>query len=109
MAEPPVVRISILRMSAEAFPKLRDEMIAAQAVLEPGIRALPGFVDFFAGDDPATFSMTNVSVWRTLEDARRLDSFQPMLDLARKFIALGANFERPVMNYATLWRLRGAD
>ncbi len=109
MAELPVVRISILRMSAEAFPRLRDEMIAAQAALEPGIRAMPGFIDFFAGDDPATSSMTNVSLWRTLEDARQLDHFQPMLELGRKFVDLGATFERPVMNYAPLWRLSTAD
>jgi hypothetical protein len=29
-----------------------------------------------------------------------------MLDLGKEFVAKGANFERPIMNYATLWQLR---
>ena len=28
--------------------------------------------------------MTNVSVWDTVADARQMDTFQPMLDLARR-------------------------
>jgi hypothetical protein len=35
-----------------------------------------------------------------------MERFQPMLDLAKRFA--GATFERPIMNYATLWQL-GAD
>jgi hypothetical protein len=29
-----------------------------------------------------------------------------MLDLGKEFAAKGATFERPIMNYATLWQLR---
>ena len=109
MAELPVVRVSILRMTAELFPRLKEEMAVAQAVLEPGIRAMSGCLDFFAGADAATTSLTNVSIWRTLDDARQLDSFEPMLELGRKYVAMGVTFERPIMNYATLWRLEGPD
>jgi len=34
-----------------------------------------------------------------------MDSFQPMLDLGKAFSIKGATFERPIMNYATLWQL----
>jgi hypothetical protein len=39
-----------------------------------------------------------------LEHARQLDHFQPMLDAGKRFAAAGASFERPIMNYATMWR-----
>ena len=51
--------------------------------------------------------MTNVSLWRTLDDARQMDRFEPTPELGRRFSAQGATFERPIMNYATLWRLQG--
>jgi hypothetical protein len=105
VTELPVVRVSIFRCARDAFPRLRDELRASEAVLAEGIRAMRGGIDFFAGADEATSSFTNVSVWETLEDARQLDGFGPMLELGRRFTAMGATFERPIMNYATLWRL----
>lgn len=100
----PVVRVSILRCDAARFDRLRAMMAEAEAVLRPGIEAMPGFLAFYAGADEATHSMTNTSVWETLEDAQRLDRFEPMLGLGRRFAAEGTAFERPIMNYATLWR-----
>jgi hypothetical protein len=34
-----------------------------------------------------------------------LDTFQPMLDLGKVFVTNGAEFERPIMNYASLWEI----
>jgi hypothetical protein len=31
-----------------------------------------------------------------------------MLDLGKPFIAKGATFERPIMNYGTLWEVEGS-
>jgi hypothetical protein len=45
-------------------------------------------------------------VWTTLAHARQMDAFQPMLDLGKAFVARGATFERPIMNYETLWQLK---
>jgi len=80
-------------------------MAAADPILRPGIEALPGLLAFYAGADEATSSLTNVSMWTDLASAKQLDSFQPMLDLGKVFAAKGATFERPIMNYATLWQL----
>ena len=80
-------------------------MTAADPVLRPGIEAMRGLLAFYAGADEATSSLSNVSIWSTLADAKQLDTFQPMLELGKTFSAKGATFERPVMNYSTLWQL----
>ena len=100
----PVVRVSIVRCDAGKFALLRSMMLEAEAVLRPGIEAMPGLLAFYAGADEATLSLTQTSVWDTLEHARQLDTFQPMLDEGKRWVAEGATFERPIMNYASLWR-----
>lgn len=100
----PVLRVSILRCPAELFPEVRRMMQDAEPILRPGMEALPGFLSFYAGADEAASSLTNVSFWTSLEAAKQMDSFQPMLDLAKPFMEMGATFERPIMNYATLWQ-----
>lgn len=104
----PIVRVSILRCPAERFAELRQMAMEADSALRPGIEAMPGLLAFYFGADEATSSLTNVSLWTSLEAARQLDTFQPMLDLAKPFAAKGATFERPIMNYATLWQLQGS-
>ena len=104
----PVVRVSILRCPPERFAELRQMAMEADRVLRPGIEAMVGLLSFYFGADEATSSLTNVSLWTSLEAAKQLDAFQPMLDLAKPFAAKGATFERPIMNYATLWRLTGS-
>jgi hypothetical protein len=104
----PVVRVSILRCEPERFAELRQMMMDADPVLRPGIEAMPGLLGYYAGADEATSSLTNVSLWTGLDAAKQMDTFQPMLELGKAFAAKGATFERPIMNYATLWQLRGS-
>ena len=104
----PVVRVSILRCAPDRFAELRQMAADADPILRPGIEAMPGLLAFYFGADEATSSLTNVSLWTSLEAAKQLDTFQPMLDLGKPFIAKGATFERPIMNYATLWELTGS-
>ncbi|AID33485.1 hypothetical protein ACVILI_000861 [Mesorhizobium sp. USDA 4775] len=99
-----VLRVSILRCDAAKFASLREMMVDAEAELRPGIEALPGLLVFYAGADEATSSLINTSMWDTLEHARQLDTFQPMLDAGKRFVAEGARFERPIMHYTSLWR-----
>ena len=100
----PVVRVSIVRCDATKFALLRRMMLDAEAVLRPGIEAMPGLLAFYAGADEANSSLTQTSVWDTLEHARQLDTFQPMLDEGKRFVAEGARFERPIINAGSLWR-----
>ena len=81
-------------------------MIEADKVLRPDIESMRGLLAFYAGADEATSSLSNVSLWVDLEAAKQLDRFQPMLDLGKQFVAKGAVFERPLMNYMTLWQLQ---
>jgi hypothetical protein len=104
----PVVRVSILRCPPEHFAELRQMAVDADPVLRPGIEAMAGLLAFYFGADEATSSLSNVSLWTSLEAATQLDTFQPMLELAKPFAAKGATFERPIMNYATLWQLTGS-
>lgn len=104
----PVVRVSILRCAPERFTELRQMAAEAESVLRPGIEVMDGLLSFYFAADEATSSLTNVSLWTSLEAAKQLDTFQPMLDLAKPFIEKGATFERPIMNYATLWQLKGS-
>jgi hypothetical protein len=101
----PIVRVSVLRCQPQQFAELKKMMAESIAVLGPGIRQMRGLIHFYAGEDEAVTSLTNVSVWRTLEDAKQLDTFQPMLDLGKVFASKGATFERPIMNYASLWEI----
>lgn len=100
----PVLRVSILRCDAAKFAFLRETMLEVEAALRPGIEAMPGLINYYAGADEATLSLINASTWDTLEHAKQLDTFQPMLDAGKRFAAEGARFERPIMNYTSLWR-----
>jgi hypothetical protein len=101
----PIVRVSILRCAPDQFAKFERMMAEAEAVLTPGIRKMNGCRAYFAGADQATSSLTNVSLWDTINDAQQMDRFKPMLELGKRFADEGATFERPIMNYATLWKL----
>ena len=102
-----VVRVSILRCEPSGFEQMRKMLVEAAPVLRPGIEAMPGLLAYFAGADEATHSLTNTSLWDTLEHAQEMDHYQPMLDAAKRFSAAGATFERPIMNYTTMWRFGG--
>ena len=104
----PVIRVSIMRCAPEKFTEFQQMTIEIDSVLRPGIEAMPGLINFYAGADEATSSLAQVSIWKTLDDAKQLDTFQPMLDLGKTFAQKGATFERPIMNYLTLWQVRGS-
>ncbi len=100
-----VVRISRGSFAPEQYDAVRSRLDAAQNSLIPAIRQLHGCVHYFAAIDRESSSMVNVSVWQTLADARQMQSLAPMLALAEEFTREGVRFERPVVNYETLWEI----
>jgi len=84
---------------------VRDRLAHAQSSLVPAIEALHGCLHFWAGADPASNTMVNISVWATLDDARQMETLAPMLALASEFASLGVQFERPITNYQSLWEI----
>ena len=99
-----IVRISVIRCEQERFDRIRALMVEVERALRPGIEAMPGLLGFYAGADEAAHSLNNTSIWDSLEHAQQLDHFQPMLDAGKQFVAEGARFERPIMNYLDLWK-----
>jgi hypothetical protein len=100
-----VVRVGFIRCKPELFGQIRQMMQDSLPVLEPGIKRLPGLIHFYAGENEADLSFTNVSIWTSMEAARQMDSFEPMLNLARQFTAAGATLIRPIINYAQQWEI----
>jgi hypothetical protein len=99
-----VVRVSILNIPADRLVELQSEMTAAEAALS-GIKQLRGLKMYFVGVDADAGQFTNVSVWDTVDDAKQMSSFQPMLDLAARFAAVeGVSFVRPIANFSELWK-----
>jgi hypothetical protein len=100
----PVIRISIGRFDAALVGEVEAKLLASKERLESGVRALGGNLGYFVGIDHANNAMHNVSVWQTVADADRMTGFEPMIKLAAEFIAMGVRFERPIMNFDTLWQ-----
>ncbi|MCR6479454.1 hypothetical protein NU688_25070 [Variovorax sp. ZS18.2.2] len=101
----PVLRLSRGAFPAENYATVRDRLEQAQASLVPAIKALQGRLHFWAGADPASNTMVNISVWATLDDAKQMETLAPMLALASEFVAIGVQFERPITNYQSLWEI----
>ena len=98
----------VIRISRGKFPPDRFEDIAARLrrsgdVLIPSIRQLPGVLDYYAAIDQTSATMVNVSVWDNLSHAQQMSTFGPMLALAQEFQAAGVEFERPIINYDSVW------
>ena len=45
-----------------------------------------------------------MSVYDSEDDAKQVNEFRPMLDLAGKSLALGAVFSRPIPDFRVLWQ-----
>ena len=102
-SKPLTVRVALVRCDPDNFQLISDKMEKSEKALRPGIEAMPGLLSFYAGADADTLTLTNVSIWDSVEHAKQLDTFEPMVALAREFIADGGRPERPVMNHTMQW------
>jgi hypothetical protein len=101
----PVVRISRGSFPPESYQTVKERLDAARKTLVPPIKKLRGLLHYYVGIEPESNTMINVSVWKTLADARQMETVQAMRDLAGEFTAMGVTFERPILNYETLWQI----
>jgi hypothetical protein len=100
-----VVRVSRAVVDTRRFERAAAFIRDSQAVLAPAIRQMRGCLHYYAGADPVSNTLINVSVWQTMEDAKQMDALRVMQELAREGTALGIVFERPVCNYETSWEM----
>jgi hypothetical protein len=100
-----IVRISRGSFSSEQYETVRRRLDSAQQTLVPAIRRLAGCLHYFVAIDRDSSSMVNVSVWRSLADAQQMQTLAPMLALAEEFTREGVHFERPIINYETVWQI----
>lgn len=100
-----VVRISLGRFAASNYTTVRKLLDESKVSLIPAIRALNGNLFYYVGIDQENSTMTNVSVWSSLDDAKQMASLPAMLALAKTFTEQGVNFERPITNHETLWSI----
>jgi hypothetical protein len=103
-------RSGVVRLSRASFPPasyedVKRRLAAAQETLIPAIRALEGCIHYVAAIDRESSSMLNVSLWRSPADAQQMQTLAPMLALAEEFTRAGVVFERPIVNYETLWEI----
>jgi hypothetical protein len=101
----PIVRISRGSFAPNDYEKVQLKLTESQKQLVPAIKNLNGLLHYYAGVDSVSNTMINVSVWQTLEAAKQMETLAPMLALAKDFTQIGVNFERPIINYHTVWEI----
>jgi quinol monooxygenase YgiN len=99
------VRISKGQYNPELHAEVTSRLDASSESLVPAILAMPGCLSYWVGSDQSSNTMVNVSVWDSLEHAQAMASLPQMAALAKEFIQLGVEFERPIVNYEVLWQL----
>ena len=99
------VRISKGRYRPELHAEVTSRLEASSNSLVPAISAMAGCHSYYVGAEESSCTMINVSVWDTLEHAQAMGALPEMASLAKDFIALGVEFERPIINYSVLWQL----
>lgn len=99
------VRISRGAFNPDDYDRIAKLLDESRLRLDPSIRRLEGCLHYWAGIDGSSNTMVNVSVWRSLNEAREMETLTEMKLLADEFTRLGVRFERPINNYEVLWEI----
>jgi hypothetical protein len=100
----PVVRVSKGRFDSNNLAEARRVLADSEEPLREQLEALNGLRHYYVGIDEERGSVTNVSVWDSLADARQMDTLQPMLAQRPVLEAAGVSFEA-ITNHETLWTI----
>jgi hypothetical protein len=102
MEQSVVVRISRGSFQAAQLQEVFDALNEWRSRLEPALRGLNGLIHYYVAVDETTFSLTNVSVWQTLENAKQMETLAVMQAQRQVFVDLGVEFDL-IRNHTTLW------
>jgi quinol monooxygenase YgiN len=101
---------AIVRISIGYFqPKQADQVESMlnnefKNMLVPAIKKLKGNLGYYVAIDKEKNAMTNVSFWRTKEDALQMATLKEMLAMKTTFESLGLRFIE-ITNHQVLWKL----
>jgi quinol monooxygenase YgiN len=99
-----VVRISLGSFELERAEEVEQRLAESEQSLRPAIERLAGNCGYYVGIDRKSGTMTNISLWESLEDAQRMATLPEMLALRSTFEELGVRFQ-PITNHNIPWRL----
>ena len=100
-----VVRVSRASFDPAAADEWERRLAGSGQALVPAIKKLKGLMHYYAGIDKTAGSLMNISVWDSIESAKQMEILPEMAVAGREFIAAGAVFERPIVNYSTVWTI----
>ncbi len=100
-----IVRISIGYFQPEQADKI-EAMLNNEFKnsLIPAIKKLKGNLGYYVAIDKEKNAMTNVSIWRTKDDALQMATLKEMLDSRTTFESLGVKFLE-ITNHQVVWKL----
>ena len=103
-ATQPVVRISRGAFSSEMYGEVERLIRESAHKLTSAIEALEGLLYYHAAVDRNTNTVVNVSIWKSEQAARQMDTLAPMLAQRPVLEAAGVRFD-PIANYPPLWKV----
>ncbi|HEY0814965.1 MAG TPA: hypothetical protein VGE11_16965 [Pseudonocardia sp.] len=98
----PVVRISKGSFDLARLADVEALLADSENALRGPLQELHGLLHYYVGIDRRQGQVTNVSVWRSLEDAHQMDTLQPMLAQRPLLEGAGVAFEL-ITNHEVLW------
>jgi len=100
-----IVRISIGYFQPEQADKVEAMLNNEFKIsLIPAIKKLKGNLGYYVAIDKAKNAMTNVSIWRTKDEALQMATLKEMLDSRATFESLGVKFIE-ITDHQVLWQL----
>jgi quinol monooxygenase YgiN len=100
-----IVRISMGYFQPEQAEKIETMLNNEfKNSLIPAIKKLKGNLGYYVAIDKEKNAMTNVSIWRTKDDALQMATLKEMLDSRTAFESLGVKFIE-ITDHRVLWKL----
>jgi len=99
-----IIRISKGRFEHAQVDEVDHLLAASEDALRDALQELPGLMHYYVGIDRDAGTVTNTSVWDTIEHARAMNDLQPMLGQRPVLEAAGVEFDR-ITNHEVLWSI----
>jgi hypothetical protein len=100
----PVVRISKGGFEPTNVVDAERLLKESERALRGALTQLPGLLHYYVGIDRERGSLTNVSVWDSLEHAHQMDTLPEMIAQRPILEAAGVAFE-VITNHDTIWTI----